>query len=92
MRWNSKIKNIQSLTVGGGNQVLLPDHEESIPKTPTQETVMWHDYLFGWRSAPRFSISHLPLTHHGESPAMSTKKPKQKPVSRVCSSYSSLVC
>lgn len=78
MRWNSKIKNIQSITVGRRNQALPQDHEESVPKTHTQEIVMWHDDLFGWKSAPRFSISHLPLTHCGESPTLYTKRPKTK--------------
>lgn len=71
----------------GGNQALPWDHRDSMPRTHAWEVRVGQDGVLVWKAAPRFPRPHLPVPHHGKSPAVSSARPKQEPVSRVSASH-----
>ena len=52
--------------VASENQALPWDQKENIPRTHPQQTVVWQDGLFRWKSPPGFPMFHLHLSCQGK--------------------------
>ena len=71
---NFKIKFYKS--VAGGNQALPQDHERSTPRTHAWRSWCGKRFIqVELEAVPRLPMSHLPLSHHGISPALSSARP-----------------